>query len=295
MLRFDFTHNQPLSREELERIEDLVNAKVLRNVPVLTEVLPIAEAKRRGAMAIFEEKYGVEVRMVTMTEDSRELCGGTHARSTGDIGSFAVLSEGGTAAGVRRIFGATGTNTLAFLRRLEHDLDRAVTVAKAQGGDLADKIGKIMAHERQLEKRVAELERQLLESGSGAGGLDTVLGRAQRVGEHQVLGYRAPDGTAVPALRELAEKLRDKLGGLAVVLVGTVNSGKAQLVLMLSKSATDRLRAPELMAPVAKLVGGSGGGRPDMAQAGGTEPGGLDAALAEIGPAVERALAGGNA
>jgi alanyl-tRNA synthetase len=291
MLRFDFTHNQPLSRDEIEQIEDRVNARVLRNVPVLTEVLPIADAKRRGATAIFEEKYGAEVRMVTMAEDSKELCGGTHARATGEIGLFAILSEGGTAAGVRRLLAATGLNALGFLRRLEHDLDSATVAAKAQGGDLADKIGKMMAHEKQLEKRVAELERQVLEAGSGGGGgLDAVLGRARRIGAAQVLSHRAPDGTAVPALRELAEKLRDKLGGLAVVLVGTAHAGKAQLVLMLSKSATEHLRAPELMAPVAKLVGGSGGGRPDMAQAGGAEPAGLDQALEAIHAEVERVL-----
>ena len=295
MLRFDFTHTEPLSREQLEAIEDRVNAKVLGNAAVVTEVLPIAEAKRLGATAIFEEKYGAEVRMVTMTEDSKELCGGTHARATGELGLFAILSEGGTAAGVRRIFAATGHNATGFVRRLQHELDRATTAAKAQGGDLADKIVKMMAHEKQLEKRVAELERQVLESGSGGGGggLEGMLGSARRVGEHQVLAHRAPDGTAVPAVRELCEKLRDKLGGLAVVLVGTVNAGKAQLVLMLSKSAAERLRAPELMAPVAKLVGGSGGGRPDMAQAGGAEPAGLDQALAELVPTVERALAAG--
>ena len=296
MLRFDFTHNQPITREEIERIEDLVNAKVLHNVPVVTEVLPIAEAKQRGATAIFEEKYGDKVRMVTMTDDSKELCGGTHARATGDIGLFSILSEGGTAAGVRRVFATTGMGSLAALRKLQHELERATTVAKAQGGDLADKIGKMIAHEKQLEKRVAELERKVLEGGSaGGGGLDPVLARARRIGDIQVLSHRAPDGTNMGALRELAEKLRDKLNGPAVVLLGTATGGKAQLALMVSKSATERVSAAALIAPVAKHVGGSGGGRPDMAQAGGADPGGIDRALEAIYGEVERLLGVGAA
>jgi len=289
MLRFDFAHNKPLTREEIERVEDLVNTKLLTNAPVMTEVLAQDEARKRGAIAIFEEKYGDTVRMLTMTPDVVELCGGTHAKALGDIGLFKITGEGGVAAGVRRLFAATGLNALAHLRGLEADLGRARQVAKATGGDLADKIGKIVAHERELEKKVAELERKLAEGGGpsqGGGGGD----EARDIGGVKVLARRLPDGTSVAALREVAEKTRDKLGDRSVVLLGCVAGGKAQLALMISKAATDRLKAGELIKPVAKLVGGSGGGRPDMAQAGGTEVGKLDEAIAALYAEVERTL-----
>ena len=151
ILRFDFTHNRPLSPQEITDIEDRVNAKLLSNAPVLTEILPIDEAKKRGAMAIFEEKYGDTVRMLTMTSEVVELCGGTHARALGDIGLFKIVSEGGVAAGVRRILGVTGLNALAYLRTAEAELDRARAAVK--GGDVVDKISKLVAHERELEKR----------------------------------------------------------------------------------------------------------------------------------------------
>src|SRR5690606_31207805 len=151
----------PLTREQIEEVEDLVNAKILTNAPVETEVLPIAAAREKGAVAIFEEKYGDTVRVLTMTPDSVELCGGTHCSRLGDIGMFTIVSEGGTAAGVRRILAATGENALAHLRGLQHELDRARSAAKAQtAGDLAGKIEKIVQNERKLEKRVKELEKQ---------------------------------------------------------------------------------------------------------------------------------------
>ena len=294
MLRFDFAHNKPLSREEIERIEDLVNAKILENAPVVTEVLGIDEARKRGAVAIFEEKYGDVVRMLTMTKDSIELCGGTHARALGEIGLFKVTSEGGVAAGVRRVFASTGLNALSYVRGVEEDMSRARGAAKAMGVDLAEKIGKIVAHERELEKKVAELERRLVEGGGpgggGGGGMDAMLADAKDVGGIRVLARRIPDGTQSAVLREIAEKLRDKLGDQSVVLVGAVAGDKVQLCVMVSKAATAKVKAGDLIKAVAKMVGGSGGGRPDMAQAGGTEVGKIDEAIAAAYSEVARLI-----
>lgn len=296
ILRFDFAHNKPLSADEIARVEDLVNAKILTNEPVVTEVLPMDEARKKGAMAIFEEKYGDVVRMLTMSPEVVELCGGTHARALGDIGMFKIVSEGGVAAGVRRLFATTGLNALKYLRDAEGELARARAAAKATGGDLADKIAKIVQHERELEKKIAELERTILEGGSasgsgGGGGIDGMIAGAREIGGIKVLAMRVPDGTNAGALRELADKLRDKLGERSAVLLGGVAGDKAQLAMMVSKAATDRLKAGDVIRAVAKIVGGSGGGRPDMAQAGGTEVAKLDEAIAATYSEVERILA----
>ena len=284
VLRFDFTHNKPLTREEIGKIEDLANAKILTNAPVLTEVLPMDEAKKRGAMAIFEEKYGDTVRMLTMTSEVVELCGGTHARALGDIGLFKIVSEGGVAAGVRRIFATTGLNALAYVREADAELARARVAAKAQGGDLVEKITKMTAHERELEKKVADLERKLLEGGGGTGGagggIDAMLAAAKEFGGVKVLATRVADGTNAAALRELAEKLRDKLGESAAVLVASVAEGKAQLTVMITKAATEKIKAGDLIKVIAGVVGGRGGGRPDMAQAGGPDVAKIDEAVA---------------
>ena len=282
VLRFDFTHNQALTPSELCAIEDFVNAKILSAAPVVTEVLPIAEARKTGAMAIFEEKYGEFVRVLTMTSDSVELCGGTHCASLGQIGLFKIVSEGGIAAGVRRILAATGTNALEHVRKLDDELRRSRLAAKASGGDLAERIDKMVAREKQLDKRVKELEKELLEGGSGGGGVDAMLSGAQTIAGVRVLAVRVPDGTNMAALRELAEKLRDMLGDESAVLAACKLGDKAQLVLTVSKAATARLKAGSLIKPVAAAVGGSGGGRPDMAQAGGTNPEGLDDALSAL-------------
>jgi alanyl-tRNA synthetase len=295
VLRFDFAHNQAMTPEEVEQVEDLVNAKILTNAPVQTEVLSIDEARSRGAVAIFEEKYGDVVRVLTMTSDSVELCGGTHCGALGDIGLFKIVSEGGTAAGVRRVMAATGDNALSFVREMQRELRRARVAAKAQTGDLVDKIGKLVGREKQLDRRVKELEKQLLEGGGGGGGIDAMLGQAKTIGDVAVLGVKVADGTNMGALRELAEKLRDKLlgdelGGKSVVLAASINGDKVQLAIMVSKGATGTLKAGSLIKPVAKHVGGSGGGRPDMAQAGGNDPAGIDAAVAAIYSEVARVL-----
>ncbi|MEB2311329.1 MAG: alanine--tRNA ligase [Sorangiineae bacterium] len=277
-LRFDFTHGKPLAAGELTEIEDRVNRAVLDNHRVQTEILDMDEARRRGAMMIFEEKYGEVVRMLTMGE-SMELCGGTHARATGDIGLFKITAEQGVAAGVRRIVATTGEGSLAYLRELEHGLSRAAEAAKATPSNLVEKIEKLALHERALEKQVEELQRRLA-TGGGGGGLEVLLSRARDIAGVKVLGVHAEVADR-GALRELAEQLRDKLGE-SVVLVGSEAEGKAQLVLTVSKSLGGRFPAGTLIRPIAELVGGSGGGRPDMAQAGGTNPGRLAEAIEAI-------------
>jgi alanyl-tRNA synthetase len=276
-LRFDFTHPKAVTPEELARIEELVNERTLGNHPVRTEVLTMDEARTRGAMMIFEEKYGDVVRMLTMA-DSTELCGGTHARATGDIGLFKIVSEQGIAAGVRRILAVTGEGALEHVREVEGALANVARAAKTTPAALLDRVEKLVLHERALEKQVEELQKKL--ASGGGGGVDGLLAKARDVAGVKVLGVRSAV-TDRSALRELAEQLRDKLGD-SVVLVGSEAEGKAQLVLTVSKSLTSRYRAGDLIRGIAEIVGGSGGGRPDMAQAGGTEIGKLDEAIESV-------------
>ncbi|MEM6787018.1 MAG: alanine--tRNA ligase [Myxococcota bacterium] len=297
VLRFDFAHNQAMTEAELAQVERLVNAKVITNAPVETEEMSLAEARARGAMMIFEEKYGDRVRVVTMTPDSVELCGGTHVRRLGAIGFFKIVSEGGTAAGVRRIMAATADDALRYVAALEDELRRVRVAAKAAtSGDLAEKVARVVQNERALQKRVKALEKQLAEGGSGGngagGGLDGMLQRARDVAGTKVLAVEVAEGTNMGTLVEVAEKLRDKLAAPAVVLVAAKTKAKASLALVVSKSATDRLSAGALIKPVAAHVGGSGGGRPDMARAGGANVGGLAAALAALPGEVAAVLGG---
>jgi alanyl-tRNA synthetase len=284
-LRFDFSHGKGVTPEQIAAIEDLVNAKVLTNAPVETEVLPIDVARAKGAIAIFEEKYGDVVRVLTMTPDSVELCGGTHARALGDIGLFKILSEGGVAAGVRRIEAATGLNALAYVRELEGMVKNAARALRSGVHDLPDKLEKLVEKDRALEKEVAELKRKVAWGGStggaaGGGGLEERLQGARDIPGGKALAVRADDSDAA-TLRQLAESLRDKLGD-AVVLVGGVTGGKVQLAVTVSKPLLDRYKAGDVVKKVAEVVGGSGGGRPDMAQAGGLDVGKIEEALARF-------------
>ncbi len=282
-LRFDFTHGQPMSAEQISRIEDLVNQRILRNAPVKTEVLPMDEARKRGAMMLFGEKYGETVRVLSMAE-SVELCGGTHARATGEIGLLKVVGEQGVAAGVRRISATTGEGTLAHLRELESILSKAAELTKA-GADLPGRLERLVANERALEKQVAALQKKLMTGG--ASGIDDLVAKARDVDGVKVLSLRT-EVTDRAALRELAERLRDRLGD-SIVLVATEADGKAQMVLTVAKALTGRHQAGNLIRPLAQIVGGSGGGRPDMAQAGGTDVGKLDQALAALYDQVQAA------
>ncbi len=282
-LRFDYSAGKPLTQEDIQRIEDLVNEKILVDAPILTEVLAQSEAKKRGAMAIFEEKYGDVVRVLTMTKDSVELCGGTHARALGEIGLFKILSETGVAAGVRRIEAATGLNALAYVRKLEDSVRNAARLVKASPNELPERIEKLLEDTKKLDKELAETKRKLVMGsggGSGGGGIDDLAAKAKTFGFGKALALKV-DVTEAAMLRELAEKLRDKLGD-SIVLLGAVAGPKAQLVCTVSKSLTDRFKAGDLIRPVAATLGGSGGGRPDMAQAGGTQIDKLDEALEQL-------------
>jgi alanyl-tRNA synthetase len=285
--RFDFTYGIPLTERQLTEIEDAVNGAILENHAVRTQVLGLDQARALGAMMIFEEKYGSTVRMLSMG-DSTELCGGTHARATGEIGLFKVLQEQGVAAGIRRIVGTTGRGSLAYLRELEDTLGRAGRVVKAGGGDIVEKIERLVAHQKGLERQLEEAQRRWLQ-GSGGGGTASLISGARDVGGVQVLGVRT-EVTDRSALRELAEQLRDKLGD-SVVLVASEHEGKVQLVLTVAKGLTGRYKAGEMIRGIAQVVGGSGGGRPDMAQAGGSDVSRLDEAIASIYDCVATAAA----
>ena len=276
-LRFDFTHGQALEPDQIRRIEDLVNQRIWQNVPVRTEILELAEARRRGAMMIFEEKYGATVRMLSMAE-STELCGGTHVRATGEIGLVKLLGEQAIAAGVRRITATTGAGVVGYLRELEERMERAARAAKTSPAELPDRLERLIAQQRALEKQVEELQKKL--ATGGGGGIDEMVGRAREVGGVKVLGLRTELSDRA-AMRELAEELRDKLGD-SIVLLGSEKDGKAQLVLMVAKALAGRFNAGELIRPIAAVVGGTGGGRPDMAQAGGTDTAALDGAIERL-------------
>jgi alanyl-tRNA synthetase len=275
-LRFDYSAARPLSPEEVARIEDLVNEKILVNAPIETEVLPMDDAKKRGAIGIFEEKYGAVVRMLTMTSDSVELCGGTHAARTGDLGLFTILSDTGLAAGVRRIEASTGWNTLKRLRDTDRELGETAALLKAPPAQAKEKVKRLLERERELEREIERLQKKLV-----TGGDRDLTADAKDVGGVRLLGARVDLGDP-KALRELADQLRDRLAP-AVVLLGTeAKGGKVLLACSVSKEINDRYHAGDIVKRAAELVGGGGGGRPDFAQAGGSDVSKLDDAIQSV-------------
>jgi alanyl-tRNA synthetase len=281
-LRFDYAGTKPLTGEEIARIEDIVNERVLANYEVTTHVLPMAEAKARGAIGIFEEKYGAEVRMLTISPDSIELCGGTHAKRTGDIGLFKILSEQGLAAGVRRIEAATGMNALSHLRKLESELQSAGEKLKSGPLQVSEGVDRALAAQKQLKKELDQLKQQLLSGGSA-----DVTSKAKDMGDFRVLGA-VIELADQDAIRQYVDQLRDKLAP-SVILVGTkAQKGKVSLVCSVSKELTKRFQAGAIVKECALLVGGSGGGRPDFAQAGGTDADKLEEAVAKVYEIVTR-------
>ena len=274
-LRFDFSHNEPVTAEELQRIESLVNDQIRLNAEAETALMDFDEAVAAGAMALFGEKYDSRVRVLRIGDFSTELCGGTHVARAGDIGMLKITSETGIAAGVRRIEAVTGDGALAWVRAGETALSRIADMVRGSREEAEDKVRHLLDRSRQLEKEVRQLKATLA-SGQGS----DLAERATDVDGIKVLAARV-DGADPKALREAVDRLKQRLG-TAVVVLGSVEDDKARLVAGVTKDVTDRVKAGALVGEIAPMVGGRGGGRPDMAQAGGSDPGGLDAALERV-------------
>jgi len=274
-LRFDFSHFEAMKPQEIHQVEEIVNAQIRRNLLVETDVMDIDAAKGKGAMALFGEKYDQRVRVLTMGDFSIELCGGTHAARTGDIGLFRILSESGTAAGVRRIEAVTGEGALAQVHAQSSQLNEIAQLVKANSSNLNDKVRGLVDHVRALEKELQQLRDQqaALESASLSSKAIDIKGAKLLVSE---LSNVEPK-----MLRTMVDDLKNQLGS-AVIVLATVAEGKVSLIAGVTKDLTDRVKAGELVGELAQQVGGKGGGRPDMAQAGGTDAQALKSALAGV-------------
>ncbi|MCC6379483.1 MAG: alanine--tRNA ligase [Burkholderiales bacterium] len=272
--RFDFAHHAPMTDDEIRRVEEIVNAEILANAPTGARVMTIGEAQKLGAMMLFGEKYGDEVRVLDIGT-SRELCGGTHVARTGDIGFFKVTAEGGVAAGVRRIEATTGKGALHYVQAQERSLAGVASALKAPVGELEARIAQLQEQAKSAERELAKLKAK---AASSAG--DDLAGSAADVAGVKVVAA-AIEGADVKSLRETVDKLKDRLKSAAIVL-GSVADGKVTLIAGVTGDLTAKVKAGELVNHVATQIGGKGGGRPDMAQAGGTDPGSLPKALASV-------------
>ena len=281
--RFDFSHNEPMSAQQIAAVEDLVNREIRRNVDVSARIMKYDEAVKAGAMALFGEKYGDEVRVIGMGDFSTELCGGTHVRRTGDIGFFKVIAETGIAAGIRRIEAVTANGAEAWVREQENRVNEAAAVLKTSPQDVPAKIQQIMDNVRALERELTRLKAKMTAS-QGADLADQAL---------EVKGAKVVaaslDGADAKSLRETIDKLKDKLKS-AVIVLGSTDGDKVTLIAGVTSDLTAKVKAGEIVSHVAQQIGGKGGGRPDMAQGGGTQPAKLPAALASVRGWVEQRL-----
>ena len=275
VLRFDFSHNEAMKPEEIRAVEDLVNAQIRRNLPIETNIMDLEAAKAKGAMALFGEKYDERVRVLSMGDFSTELCGGTHASRTGDIGLFRIISESGTAAGVRRIEAVTGEGAITTVHADSDRLSEVAHLLKGDSNNLADKVRSVLERTRQLEKELQQLKEQAAAQESA-----NLSSKAIDVNGVKLLVSEL-SGVEPKMLRTMVDDLKNQLGSTIIVLA-TVVEGKVSLIAGVSKDVTDRVKAGELIGMVAQQVGGKGGGRPDMAQAGGTDAAALPAALASV-------------
>jgi len=276
-LRFDFSHDEVISKADIDKIEGMVNRKILGNTKVHTDVTDIETAKKNGAMALFGEKYGDTVRVLTMGKDdfSVELCGGTHVNQLGDVGLFRITSEGGIAAGVRRIEAMSGYDAYQFDKQTEDSLSEIAQMTKSNNAQAVEKVAQLIKQQKELEKQIATFQKQLA-SNQG----DDLVNQAQDVGGVKLLSTIVK-GVSGKDLRDIADKLKDKLGS-AVVVLAAVSGDKVSLVAGVTKDLTDQYQAGKILNHVAQQVGGKGGGRPDMAQGGGTQPENIGSALSSV-------------
>ncbi|ELQ9150197.1 alanine--tRNA ligase [Salmonella enterica] len=275
VLRFDFSHNEAMKPSEIREVEDLVNAQIRRNLPIETNIMDLDAAKAKGAMALFGEKYDERVRVLSMGDFSTELCGGTHASRTGDIGLFRIISESGTAAGIRRIEAVTGEGAMATVHAQSDRLNDIAHLLKGDSQNLGDKVRAVLERTRQLEKELQQLKNQAAAQESA-----NLSSKAVDLNGVKLLVSELA-GIEPKMLRTMVDDLKNQLGSTVIVLA-TVVEGKVSLIAGVSKDVTDRVKAGELIGMVAQQVGGKGGGRPDMAQAGGTDAAALPAALASV-------------
>ena len=284
-LRFDFSHFEPVTPEQLKAIEHLVNEQIRENHTVQTRIMSLEDAKKSGAVALFGEKYGDNVRVLRMGDFSTELCGGTHVKAVGDIGLFKITSEGGIASGVRRIEAVTGAAAIQWVDEEEARLQRVADLVKSGRDEVADKVAQLVERSRKLEKELEQLKGKL----ASAAGSDLASG-AVEVGGVKVLAAKL-DGVDPKALRDTMDQLKNKLGS-AVILLAAVKGDKVSLVAGVTQDQVKSVKAGDLVKFVAEQVGGKGGGRPDMAQAGGNDPAALPGALASVEEWVRSALQG---
>ncbi|EAP8715092.1 alanine--tRNA ligase [Salmonella enterica subsp. enterica serovar Praha] len=275
VLRFDFSHNEAMKPSEIRQVEDLVNAQIRRNLPIETNIMDLDAARAKGAMALFGEKYDERVRVLSMGDFSTELCGGTHASRTGDIGLFRIISESGTAAGIRRIEAVTGEGAMATVHAQSDRLNDIAHLLKGDSQNLGDKVRAVLERTRQLEKELQQLKDQAAAQESA-----NLSSKAVDLNGVKLLVSELT-GIEPKMLRTMVDDLKNQLGSTVIVLA-TVVEGKVSLIAGVSKDVTDRVKAGELIGMVAQQVGGKGGGRPDMAQAGGTDAAALPAALASV-------------
>jgi alanyl-tRNA synthetase len=274
-LRFDFTHFTSMKKEEIERVEALVNQKIRENLEVKTKIMAVEEALRTGAMALFGEKYGEKVRVVMVSDFSIELCGGTHTSRTGDIGFFKMVSESGVAAGVRRIEALTGEGAYRFVKEEERELWEIASSLKSVPGELSSKIERLLERQRELERELSSFQDKLSYQE-----LSNLIPFVREIRGIKVLSAKV-DGKDVKRMREFVDQLKGKIGS-GIILLGGQSQDKVSLVMGVTSDLTHRFNANELIKKVALHIGGTGGGRPDFAQAGGTDSKKLDEALKAI-------------
>jgi alanyl-tRNA synthetase len=264
-LRFDFSHFSAMTPDEIRQVESLVNDYIMDNAPVVTNQMQISEAIEAGATALFDEKYGDSVRVVRVGDVSMELCGGTHVRAAGDIGLFKIVSEAGIAAGVRRIEALTGNGALGFVRQMEDEQRAIAALLKAEGGNPLDRLEKLLVRQRELQREIESLQGRLNAAASG-----DLLSQVVEVNGIRLLAVQV-QVEDIKGLRDLSDTLKDRMGE-GVIVLGADIGGKANLLVAVSKELSAKVKAGDIIKKLAPFVGGSGGGKPELAQAGGSQP-----------------------